>query len=171
MKLSWIEEHWSPVEASNAKEWIIDAATAFCTARRHKNNKQPSSTTVSASSLTDRSATSNQVRGMARLASLSSLPRQVIALPVLPTLHTSTALSVPRGPSLSASNTPRGSPIPSRATTPCTPVPLSQPLPEPTSAEIAAKEEAELREDRITATHEFMRYVGAGLESPIMLNL
>jgi hypothetical protein len=57
--------------------------------------------------------------------------------------------------------------MPSRPSTPCTPVPQ----PEPTSAEIAAKEEAELREDRLTATQEFMRYVGAGLESPTTLNL
>jgi hypothetical protein len=71
----------------------------------------------------------------------------------------------PPGSSGSATSTPRGSPMPSR---PSTPLP---PLPSPTSAEIAAEEELELREDRLTATQEFMRYIGAGLESSSTLNL
>ncbi|EMD38454.1 hypothetical protein CERSUDRAFT_48572 [Gelatoporia subvermispora B] len=41
MKLDWIQEHWKPEDARQARRWIIEVMTAYATQRRHSARERP----------------------------------------------------------------------------------------------------------------------------------
>lgn len=125
--------------------------TQFCTSRRHahaqdiqgNNMLTRSSSCPNFSSPLD-SASAAQVRGMAKLMSLTSTSRRIVSLPSLPGL-------------------PSQCPTQTSAHTSSHPVHTSAPVPELTASEKAALEENNLKLDEMTAENELNKYLGDGL--------
>jgi hypothetical protein len=126
--------------------------TSFCTAQRHKNNNRSSTPTLGPGG-----AASRQLHGLARLASFSKTTREIVTLPTIASMEThQRSHSHVTSTTSTTQTTPRGTPLQSRPSTP------QLATVELTAAERIAKEQEELRQDRVAAEQEFMRYIGIG---------
>jgi hypothetical protein len=168
-KLTWINDHWTPSDAANAKEWMLEAVsrlasfiiisitesnskmTSFATSLRHKRAEQSSLPSVrplarsfSMPTLSGSDVASQSLaKGLQKMASLQTTARRKVILPTLPGGHrpaTHLQSSLVTSPSQ-----------PDLVTIP--------PAAEPTAAEKAAIEAENLRLDRRAAEQEFNAYL------------